>query len=453
MLQAHIVYLLTSFSVLAGRELRSPNRSSFRDSLWQGYVDLATIQTPLVGTLKDQNRVLDTDLRGAGLIHRIGSLDESDAPLSTRSLLRYDAIDEEDISDGELFRSSRESLLVWRILEEYRKLHPHADDGLSIAIYRNDDIQPVIAAADAYLSSILSDREETRSPYTISVTIFTESTDDCSVARWVNQWKERWESAETQKSLSHYRKARLSVSHRIVSPHKQYQQFVELVEKSLDVDIAILSDFIRAGSQGNDFRPVEPYDVRFRSLKFPVLEKPFCASSAPGQRLHRARVLSNRQFRLSTSHAEILARLKNPGIPQGTEHVVLGFGDYGPWQRVVDALHARAEWVVCVDPNIDERLISQRSSSDHETREIIGFGSGVGTHGEANYTVSTQQFRLNDIVHKLEASIGEVYSGWDSSTSHQIAKSVITESQRLSGLSLVRATGIGQYVRDFMAYA
>src|SRR5216684_4227446 len=85
-----------------------------------------------------------------------------------------------------------------------------------------------------------------------------------------------------------------------------------------------LHGFIRAGSQGNDFELVEPYDVTTRTLKFPILEKPFCALRDPGQRLQRARVLSNRQFRLATYHAELMARLRSRETPQNTHHVVLG---------------------------------------------------------------------------------------------------------------------------------
>jgi DNA phosphorothioation-dependent restriction protein DptH len=287
----------------------------------------------------------------------------------------------------------------------------------------------------------------------MSVTVFTESSDDSSVARWIAQWKERWEAAESHGSLAHYRRAQLSVAHRIVSPESHYRQFVDLVGKSLDVDVAILNGFIRAGSQGNDFELVDPYDVTTRTLKFPILEKSFCAFRDPGRRLQRARVLSNRQFGVATRHAEIMARLKNKETPQNTQHVVLGYGDYGPWQGVVDALHQQAEWVVCIDPNVDERLMAEKLQDPQETREIIGFGSGVGTHGEANYTISTQQFRLSDVLHKLTASINEVYSGWSPKTFLQVAESVLAEARHLSGLSLVRATGIGQYVRDFMAYA
>jgi DNA phosphorothioation-dependent restriction protein DptH len=453
MLQAQIHYLLTSFTTVVAKELIAAGVRSFRDLVWQGYIDLAAIQMPLSGLIKDRNRVLDTEIRGNGLVHRIGSAGDSEASLTTRLLLRYDAFDDDDISDTELFRQSRESILLCRILQDYRRLHPHADDGLSIAIYQNQDIQPVIAAVDEYLRTLCQERLSSMKDYALAVTVFTESTDDSSVSRWVAQWTERWEAAESQASLSHYRRTNLSIAHRIVSPENYYRQFIQLVVDALEVDVAILNGFIRAGSQGNDFELVEPYDVLTRTLKFPILEKPFCAFRDPSRRLQRARVLSNRQFRLTTCHSELMARLKSREVPQNTHHVVLGFGDYAPWQGVVDALHKKAEWVVCIDPNVDERLIAEKGRETQEAREIIGFGSGVGTHGESNFTISTEQFRHSDVLHKLEASIREVYTGWKPETYQLVAQRVLGESRRLSGLSLVRATGIGQYIRDFMAYS
>ena len=281
MLQAHILYLLTSFTTIAARELRAPGARSFRELVWQGYVDLAAIQMPLSGLIKDRNRVLDTDVRGESLIYRISSAGDTEASLTTRLLLRYDAVDEDDISDTELFRRGRESMLICRILDDYRRLHPHAEDGLSIAVYQNQDIQPVIAAVDEYLKGVCSERPESMKDYAMAVTVFTESSDDSSVSRWVGQWKERWEAAETQASLAHYRRITLSVAHRIVSPEHYYRQFTQLVTDGLQIDIAFLNGFIRAGSQGNDFELVEPYDVPTRTLKFPILEKSFCASAIP----------------------------------------------------------------------------------------------------------------------------------------------------------------------------
>lgn len=453
MLWANVLYLFTSFSAIARRELEAPGTQTFREITWQGYVDLATIHMPLSGLVKDRNRILDTDVRGEGLIHRIGTSADTEASLTTRLLLRYDAFDEEDISDIELFHKTRESILFSRVLEDYHKLHPHADDGLSVAVYQNGSIQPIIAAVDQFLRQVTENRGVSAKHYAMAVTVFTEASDDSSVSRWVAQWKERWDAAENQASMSHYRQCQLSIAHRIVTEDNHYRQFRQLISGSFEVDIAFLNGFIRAGSQGNEFEPVAPYDVRTRTLKFPILEKSFCAFRDPGRRLQRARVLSNRQFRLSTFHAEVMARLKSREVPLETQHVVLGYGDYTPWQNVVDALHQKAGWVVCIDPSIDERLIAEKGRDNPEAREIIGFGSGVGAHGEANFTISTEQFRLSDVLHKLEGAIRELFTGWTADEYRRVARSVLLESRRLSGLSLVRATGVGQYVRDFMAYA
>jgi DNA phosphorothioation-dependent restriction protein DptH len=246
----------------------------------------------------------------------------------------------------------------------------------------------------------------------------------------------------------------MSIAHRIVSSKNNYVQFKQIVKQGLEVDIVFLSNFIGAGMRGNEFEEVEPYDVTTRTLKFPILEKSFCAIGDPGKSLQRARILSNRQFSLTTRYSELLARLKNRETPQNTHHVVLGFGDFFPWQGVIDELHNHAEWVICIDPNIDEKLIAQKSNDllEAEMREIIGFGSGVGSHGEDNYTISTEQFHLSDVLHSLTASIGELYAGWANSYK-EVAQSILRESRRLSGLSLVRATGLGEYIRDFMAYA
>lgn len=453
MLQAHIHYLLTCFSVAGGHELRAPGTRAFRDVIWQNYVDLSAIQMPLFGLIKDRNRVLDTNVRGENLIHRIGSSSTGEASLTTRLLLRYDAFDDGDVSDATLFTETRESILILRILQDYRKLHPHADDGLSIAIYQNQDIQPVIAAVNLFLKDMCERRNVQSGKYAMSVTVFTESSDDSNVARWVDQWRERWEAAETQSSLAHYRQSHLSVAHRLVSSENYYQQFQKLISAGLEIDIAILNGFIGTGTEGNDFQLVPPYDVTSRTLKFPILEKTFCAFRDPGRQLQRVRVLSNRQFSIATRHAEVMSRLKSPETQQNTHHVVRGFGDYTPWQGVVDKLHQCAEWVVCIDPNIDERLVALKGSETQEKREIIGFGSGVGSHGGSNYTISTEQFRFSDVLHGLTAAIGDVYSEWSRKSYKLVAQEILEESRRLSGLSLIRATGIGQYIRDFMAYS
>jgi len=453
MLRDQAFYLFACFNQAVSDGLKGSTRGSFRENLWQSYIDLAKIQTPICGLISDKNMTLDTNIKGDNLVFRIGDIGESEATLTTKLLLKYDDFEEDDISDAEIFKQTRESNTYLNILQDYKKLHPHANDALTIAVYQNRDIQPIIAAINQYLKDISNDIDkDVERKYLLAITIFSESGDDSNISRWINQWKECWETSEIQNSLSHYRNTFISISHRIIDSKDDYKQFRGIIGEDFEVDIVFLSNFISAGAKGNDFQKVDSYDIRKHTLKFPMLEKSFCNMNDPSKDLERARILSNRQFSLSTRFSELMARLKHKETPLGTYHAVLGFGDYSPWQLVIDDLHQHSEWVVCIDPVIDESLIQKKSKDTDKKREIIGFGSGVGSHGENNYTISTEQFNLSDIIRSLNESIKEIYTCWEESP-EEIAQSILNETKYLSGLSLIKATGISDYIRDFMAYS
>lgn len=464
MLEAQILFLFACFNAAGSAELcREDRRKAFAEKIWNGYVDLASIQSPIAGLLYNEDLNLDTNVRGQELIHRIGSPEDRDTTLSTRLLVRYDnSEDDEDMTDADMFRESRESKLLFRLMMDYFRLHPHARDGLNLSVFRNQDIQPIIAAVHQYLNKLadMKDRRyyvlspERRKPYAISVTIWTESGDDVDVARWIEQWRERWEAAETENKFQAYRNCRFAVAHRIIET-KKLTSFQSLIKDSFEADIAVLYNFIGAGQAGNKFSEVVPFDATSRTLKFPILEKSCCAVRHPIDSFKRARVISNRQFSLGTLHTQVMHRLKNQGVQPGKEFVIQGWGDFAPWRGIVDALHTKAEWVICIDPNIDERLVKVPADDRMREREIIGFGSGVGAHGEANFTISTEQFSLLDVQARLSSSIESIYSasGWTRDDCEGVTTSVLREARKLSGLSLVRATGVGHYVRDFMAYS
>lgn len=464
MFEAQVLYLFSCFNYAANKEIGLGNRSSaFYPRVWQTYLDLAEIQTPLSGLLYNEELNLDTSVGGQGLIHRIGMPSAEESTLSTRVLLNYGAnSDDEEFSDTEMFRESSESNLLLRLMKDYFRLHPHARDGLSLAVFRNKDIQPVIAAVHHYLKVLAHESPKNthyyalspkrKNPYAISVTFFTESSDDADIAHWIDQWQERWEAAETETKYKLYRMCQFSVAHRIVEK-ENYRSFQNLIKGSFEADIAVFYNFIGTGKGVNSFEKVEPFDITTRTLKFPILEKACCAIKGPGEENKRARIISNRQFSLGALHSNLMHCLKNQAQQTGT--VVIGRGDISFWRPIIDALHEKTEWVICIDPNIDDRLIKKSALPSGKEREIIGFGSGVGTHGEDNYTISTEQFSLSDINIRLSASIKSLYAdaGWSTSECQDVANGILRVTRELSGLSLVRATGADdQYIRDFMAY-
>lgn len=469
MLEAQIVYLTRCFNFSVNKELaKTPSQEGFKPHIWRTYVDLASIQSPLTGLLNDESKSLCADVRGNELIHRIGSASTLGAPLSTRLLVRYNEGSEDDshLNDTEMFRETSESKLLVRLMQDYFDLHPHARDGLSIAVFRNKDVQPVVAAVHAYLKVLATKptkqspnkryvlHEDRRRPYAITVTIFTESNDESDISNWVQQWKERWEAAETESKYELYRSCRFSLAHRIVEKNG-FSAFQKLIKEQFEADIAVFYDFIGAGTGVNEFERVEPFDITSRDLKFPILEKACCTVSNPADKYKRKRVVSNRQFALGTYHATLLHGLKTGTQQTGT--VVVGSGDFSPWRALIDCLHDKAEWIICIDPNMDERLIRTPKLEKNKEREIIGFGSGVGSHGEDNYTISTEQFSFADIHFRLQAAIQQLYAaeaGWSSDDCNAVAKGILHVAPKLSGLSLVRATGAAdQYIRDFMAYS
>lgn len=465
MLQSQVVYQVSCFNYALNLETQRDKRNdTFKKHVWQSYLDLSKIRTPLTCMLVDEDLKLDTKIVGYDLIHKIGTPQLGEDLQSTRSMLRTsDDIDDDQavITDTDMFLETRESRLLYNRLIDYFCLHPHARDGLNIAIYRNQDIQPIIAAIHSYLMTLSNSRDvkyytiraERNRFYIVNVSIFTDSADDSNVNKWVELWKERWEAAETENKFQVYRNCKFSIAHRLINPADS-NSLVNMINDNFSTDIAVLYDFIGAGSSSNEFLKVDPFDIRTHTLKYPILEKAVATIDSPADKFKRFRIISNRQFNLSSKLASCMHALKNKQTQTGT--VVMGAGDLKPWMNAIDAIHYKAEWVICIDPSIDDRLIRDSGTRGELRREIIAFGSGVGVSGEENFTISTEQFSMADIEIRLRASIKSLIndSTWTEADYKAIAKGIISGATELSGLSVVKATGVSdQYIRDFMAYA
>lgn len=465
MVQSQAVYQVSCFNYAIKLEMERDRRTdAFKKHVWQSYLDLSKIRTPLTCLMVDEDLKLDTNVVGYDLIHKIGSPRLGDDLQSTRLMLGISDDTDDDqsiITDSDMFMETRESKLLNNLLLDYFRLHPHARDGLNIAVYRNQDIQPIIAALHSYLMKLSNPKEtnyyaikiDQNKSYTVSVSIFTDSADDSNISKWIELWKERWEAAETESKFQVYRNCNFSIAHRLIN-QSDPNSFLRMINDNFSTDIAVLYDFIGAGSGSNKFETVDPFDIRTHSLKYPILEKAVATIDSPGDKFKRFRIISNRQFNLSSKLASSMHALKSEHTQSGT--VVMGTGDLKPWMNIIDAIHTKTEWVICIDPSVDDRLIRDSSKSAELQREIIGFGSGVGVSGEENFTISTEQFSLSDVEIRLRSSIKSLISDstWSDADYRAIAKGTINVAKELSGLSLVRATGAAdQYIRDFMAYA
>lgn len=446
MMRHQYSFLCDSFCYYADMALRAPNEKLFSEKYWYRVTDLSTVQWPVLGTLTDYNQTLNTNVQSFGYIHLVGVAQGASSFLNSRILFESDD-EEDDVADEELFRETQASSLIKQILDDYQSLHPFASDGLTIGAYCGLEIQPIIAGIDRHLATILAEREE---PFALRINIFSDSKDDTAVMRWLNAWKDRWQQAELSASMKHYSNCRISIAYRVVSRANNAEQFKRLLNQT-EMDIMFFTDFVDL--MGSRFEPVgDPLCIEdYR--RFPVLEKVSCKKTGGGQDYRRERVLSNQRFQLGSAYTELMARLKNKHADPQNRHVVISYSDFYPWTAIIDTAHAHSNWVVCIDPSVDEQLLLNRNDEGQVKREIVGFGSGVGAHGENNFTVSTEQFSLLDVGRKISSYIGSLFTPLEQAKADAIADSLIRETLHIAGLSVIKATGPIKYVREFIANA
>lgn len=443
MIRHQHTYLCESFCTYVQEALEQPKNRMLAERNWARVIDLATLSRPIYGVL-EKNQILNTNAKGYGYLHLIGDFHGESAYIDSHLLLEYDDDWDEEITDAELFEESRASQLIKQNLADYLMLYPFAEDGISIGAFCGKDVQAVIAGIDSFLKQVLEKRKD--EAYALSLTMFSDSRDDSAVLRWITAWKDRWQAAELSSLKNYYSKCEISINYRVVSASENYSQFRTLL-RGLGLDIMILTDFIK--SDESKFVPLDEdlvgTDDYSDYRKFPILEKTCCKITGGGKDQQRERVLSNQRFRVGWHHAEVMAYLKSE--TEHKKHVVTSRSNYQPWKDIIDAAHTTCTWVLCIDPVIDEQLLYKGSN----IREIIGLGTGVGPHGENNFTVSTEKFAMKHIKQKIRGLIISLFENLSPTESEKITDCLVEHAVQIAGLSVVKATGPIRFVRELIA--
>ena len=102
-------------------------------------------------------------------------------------------------------------------------------------------------------------------------------------------------------------------------------------------------------------------------------------------------------------------------------HVIVTATDFDVWRGAIDVAHEGCVWVVCIDSVVDEKLIREVDRN----REIIGCGTGVGAHGEFNFTISTEQFRLSDIEKRISHQLASILSNYEPGVCDKMASVLV----------------------------
>ncbi|SHE49820.1 ATP-binding protein [Desulforamulus putei] len=452
MLYYQFSFLLESLCYLMEKVFAGSEDVDLQGATWERMVELAAVRRPL-GAVFSQRR-LETAGRDFAYLQVLGRGGTDSAGLELLDFVEEE-IPEEEESKIELFRRGRLAELIKRVLMDYREMHPYAGDGLSLAVYAGHSLQQIIAGVDGFLRDLLKEREENGlEQYALRITVFASTRSDWAVRCWLKAWQESWHQGADEEEGDHLSRCRLTLHYRMVGEDENYTDLKNMLAQN-SFDLVLLSDFFQDSE--SEFlilprrlsMPLENY--RF----FPVLEKVCCRNKSAASGYKRQRVLTNLRFKRGAAHSQLVARLQNLG-GKGDRFLLLETRRIGGFQEVLKTAHTCSVWVVCIDPAMDEYVITTLRNDSGNSPDIIGFGTGVGSHGEANFTISTTRFYLSEIQKKLARWVMKLFPGsLTEIQAGQIARALCwrdpEERPYLSGLSLIKSTGPEKFFREFIA--
>ncbi len=410
---------------------------------WQRLVGLAELRRPIVALVADSNGALTTWSRSFGLTHLIGSADETQLSVASQSLMREEGFDEDDL--GQKLKPTASSRIYERSIRDYQRLHLHANDQLSILFAHVQEIDVLLSGVDRWLLSYLQESEEQDAPFVLSVKVVTTGVAATTALNMLVAWKNAWSESEVRGQ----RRCVIQIGHRHATSTLELNRMLEMESKH-SFDLAFLSHFMEGEHDGDQLEVAAPFDVvQGTTLRqFPIAEypRPVIATVAQQQ---RKTLISNRRIAMASKHTEISARLKFPETLPSSEHVVMTQIDFGPWKQTVSLLHEKALWVSCVDRYVDSHLLA----SSAEDRRIVGFSCGLGDYGELNQTISTELNDLATLTRSIASRLRGYLSDLSVNQSELAARNVVESASEIPGLSLVRAAGHDEYIRDVLGYS
>lgn len=443
LIRAHTVFLENGFPDVVGEI--AVNHHNGKTAL-ERLFSLAKIQRPITALVVEDQK-LSAEVKSFGLIHCLGMAPETKGTLAAQSLFKNDEIDDDaDEIIRDIIAPSEENELVGHVLEDYLDIYPYSQDGIRILAVNVMSLSSILSGLTFFLENFLKNTFPENPPFKCHIKVYSTGSSPITTEYKFGLWKDRM----LEKFKEQDRPLLLSLEHRYVNNSKLSEHISQ--EKNI-YDIAFLFYFLRNPLKAFAVEG-KPFQFDFSSdkgIQFPITEYPFPIQK---EEPHiRQSILSNRRLTIQTSHSDLSAQLFFKGNTE-KDHLILAKVDYRPWKELLEKLHSVSQWVACIDPFIDKKLLCDEN--DDGNRKIVGFKSGLGNYGEINLTLSTEQDTLKKLTTLVEGKLKSLFPFTTNSPkdSEAIANRIINAAEEVIGLSSIRAiSGIDERIRDVVGFS
>ena len=456
-LKAKNNYIRSYFDELILNNIQDKNNIKYNniDALWDYCLELATFQPPIPGFFDEINDEICTSVKGNGLFFRMGasSIKNMDSVITTKfekSLDNY-------ISDENLCHKTQESKLICKQLKNFVSIHEYAQDGISISLIIDNPIQPVISgiinfvedffknSVDSSLLNIYKDN-----PYQITLNVISTENNEFAILSWLDSLTKYWNNkalnGKGTSGLLAYNYSTINVSYNIIS-RNNILDFNRILGEKLDSDITII--YGNSDSSSVSIKRINNTDANDIRLKFPVLQKLLPKMIIKNK--ERFRMFYNPQFESSAAYIKLIDTYHRSELDSPGDYQVYLI-ERLQYSNLIDTLkkcHQKSEMVLCIGEDLDTELISNNDS----TTVLIGFGSGIGSRAELNYTLSTQLNHFSSVVNMLSFSVIQLYHDIVEKEAQKMVTNLLTQKKKISDLSIFRAiSNCDNNKHDFFAY-
>lgn len=349
-----------------------------------------------------------------------------------RDMIHKDAIFDDDFDRNEVSRLNDNAKMIYSVMLDYTKAFPNTADNLSIVFIDPSELQPIVAAVYKYIDVRRKRNDQAKIDVSMRILVRPENKGGRNyLAYWMDEFFSQDENVNIHTYLNEW--SSKSTLEKLLNGNN---------------DIAFVMDILKVNNLGF-VRSYSNASLAPSQCRFPIVYKPTPISSTS---VKRTIELSQPQFKAAYEHTQIVRYRNNmEKKPDGMYIASKEVSIDSDGQAIVQFLHEKAYWVVCVDSGMDGALL--RSDPSHQQDyNIIGFSTGKGAYGQYNLTITTRKTILETIRKKLEDRLYSLFQ-WEKEQIKKAAQLCIDEASGLDGISLLSATNPkDENVREFLAY-
>lgn len=348
-----------------------------------------------------------------------------------KDVLRKEAIYDEEFKASELTKLNDDARMIYDVFRAYIKAMPSVKNTLSIVFINPPDLQPIISAISKYTKEIHANDEDAVINLTLSILVRPENKGGKSyLTYWMNEYFSEERKTNVRVYLNEWSKK-----------HELDKLLSDNNDIVFDMDLLHSEAFRFSVNNGES-------SGRVADCRFPIVYKPSPISKTSKRRKIE---ITQTQFSTSFKFTQVARYKKNPEtIPTDTFLAVRETSVESETKQIIDMLHKKAYWVVCIDKVMDGALL--RTDSGESEYAVIGFSTGKGMYGQYNLTITARNSIIETVERRLSDRLYRLFK-WKPDILNSAVKTVMNEAKSLDGISVLSAINPkGTNINEFMAY-